>query len=186
MGVIYDRIWCMANPDTFSMKPIDALLHRYIPQGPNAKQPTLLVIDPFARNNKWGNCTNDLNPAASADYHMDAVEFLDLIVAEVNAGTRPKFDVALLDPPYSPRQISECYQSIGKKATGKDTQNARLYKECKDRLDQVLKVGGLAVCFGWNSAGFGLKRGYELNEILLVPHGAAHNDTIVTVETKVR
>lgn len=33
--------------------------------------------------------------------------------------------------------------------------------------------------------GFGLKRGYELLEVLLVPHGAAHNDTIVTVERKI-
>ena len=30
-----------------------------------------------------------------------------------------------------------------------------------------------------------LHRGYELLEVLLVPHGGAHNDTIVTVERKV-
>jgi len=48
----------------------------------------------------------------------------------------------------------------------------------------MLKPGGIAICFGWNSMGFGLTRGYELKEILLVTHGAAHNDTIVTVERK--
>ena len=48
----------------------------------------------------------------------------------------------------------------------------------------MLKPEGIAICFGWNSMGFGLKRGYELLEVLMVPHGGAHNDTIVTVERK--
>lgn len=30
----------------------------------------------------------------------------------------------------------------------------------------------------------GIKRDFELLEVLLVAHGAAHNDTIVTVERK--
>lgn len=54
----------------------------------------------------------------------------------------------------------------------------------KDELDRILKPGGIAICCGWNSLGFGLKRKYEMLEILLVPHGGAHNDTIVTVERK--
>ena len=29
-----------------------------------------------------------------------------------------------------------------------------------------------------------IKRGYELEEILLIAHGGIHNDTIVTVERK--
>lgn len=37
---------------------------------------------------------------------------------------------------------------------------------------------------GWNSAGFGKVRGYVFEEILLVAHGGAHNDTIVTVERR--
>jgi len=49
----------------------------------------------------------------------------------------------------------------------------------------MLRPGGIAVCCGWNSLGFGLTRGYEMLEILLVTHGGAHNDTIVTVERKV-
>ena len=94
--------------------------------------------------------------------------------------------MVLFDPPYSPRQIQECYQQIGREVTTQDTQNARLYKRVKDGLDRMLKPGGIAICCGWNSMGFGLKRGYELLEILMVPHGAAHNDTIVTVERKLR
>ena len=40
------------------------------------------------------------------------------------------------------------------------------------------------MCFGWNSSGVGIKRGMKLIEVLLVPHGGSHNDTIVTVERK--
>ena len=38
--------------------------------------------------------------------------------------------------------------------------------------------------FGWNSSGFGNTRGYVVEEILLVAHGGAHNDTICVVERK--
>lgn len=44
----------------------------------------------------------------------------------------------------SPRQISECYRMVGRKVGITDTQNARLYKEVRDRLDAVLKPRGLA------------------------------------------
>ena len=37
-----------------------------------------------------------------------------------------------------------------------------------------------------NSIGIGKKKGFEIIEILLVCHGRAHNDTIVTVERKVQ
>ncbi len=35
-----------------------------------------------------------------------------------------------------------------------------------------------------NSMGMGKNRGFEIQRILLVPHGGNHNDTIVTVEKK--
>lgn len=38
--------------------------------------------------------------------------------------------------------------------------------------------------FGWDSNGFGVTRGFELTEMLIVCHGAGHNDTICTVERK--
>lgn len=90
----------------------------------------------------------------------------------------------LFDPPYSPRQIAESYKRVGLAIGMRETQNARLYKEVKDHLDRLLKPNGIAICCGWNSAGFGKKRGYKLLEILLIAHGSAHNDTIVTVERK--
>lgn len=95
-------------------------------------------------------------------------------------------DAVLFDPPYSPRQISEAYKSVGLEVGMRETQNGRLYKTVKDEPHRLLRPGGIAICCGWNSAGFGKTRGYEFQEILLVAHGGAHNDTIVTVEQKIQ
>lgn len=55
------------------------------------------------------------------------------------------------------------------------------------RMDEIARIvapGGLVISFGWDSTGMGKGRGFETVEILLVNHGACHNDTIVTVERK--
>jgi len=172
---IFSRVWCMPNSNTFSIKPINDLLKRYLVPLSGG-----VIIDPFARNSSWGTITNDLNPKTEATHHLEATEFLDKLISEGET----EADAVLLDPPYSPRQISECYKKIGRSVSATDTQNARLYKQCKDKLTKLLKPGGIAITFGWNSGGFGKTRGFKIVEILLVPHGAAHNDTIVTVEIK--
>ena len=41
------------------------------------------------------------------------------------------------------------------------------------------------IYFGWNTNAFGKKRGFEIEEIMIVAHGGTRNDTIVTVEKKV-
>jgi hypothetical protein len=127
--------------------------------------------------------TNDLNPATTAESHVDAIQFLDFLLSN---GLRGSVEVTLLDPPYSPRQISECYKSVGRVCTTKDTQNAALYKECKDRIAKLCKPDGVVITCGWNSAGMGKTRGFEIKEILLVACGGAHNDYIVTVDRKIK
>lgn len=170
------RAWAMPSPNTFSIPPITEFILRWKPEA------SLCVsVDPFARDACWATYTNDLNPNTSALYHMEAEEFCaEMVKVGVSA------DCVLFDPPYSPRQISEVYESIGKKATTKDTQNARLYKCVRDGLDAILKPGGVALSFGWNSAGFGKERGYQIEEILFVAHGGAHNDTICVAERKIQ
>lgn len=162
----------MPNANTFEMPPIKKKLDDVI-------TPQDIVVDPFARDSTYAQWSNDLNPSTNAQYHMEAVEFCDMLITK-----KIKADIVLFDPPYSPRQISECYQNIGKKVTAKDTQNARLYKQVKDKLAVILKPQGMAICFGWNSSGFGKSRGFSLQLIFLIAHGGAHNDTIVTFERK--
>lgn len=167
----FAREFAMPNSNTFSLGPVARLLARYVNGG--------VTVDPFARNSKVANVRNDIDPSAEVDYHMDAVEFCDKLLVD-----GVKAEVVLLDPPYSPRQMSEAYKNAGRKVGMTETQNARLYKEVKDRLTQILAPGGIAICCGWNSMGFGLTRGFKMLEVLMITHGAAHNDTLVTVERK--
>lgn len=166
------RAWCMPSADTFEMPPCVALLDRWLVG-------RAVVVDPFARNGRRGTLRNDLNPETRAEYHMDAVAFLDRMLADGVAA-----DAVLFDPPYSPRQISEVYAMVGRKATTADTQNAALYGAVKDRLARLLRPGGVALSFGWNSIGFGRTRECRTAEILLCCHGGAHNDTICVVEER--
>ena len=54
-----------------------------------------------------------------------------------------------------------------------------------DVLARKIKIGGLAISCGWNTNGVGKTRGFRMIEILIVPHGGGHNDTLVTVEEKI-
>ncbi len=164
----------MPNHNTFSIPPIGDFVNRYASVCRRS-------MDPFARDGKRANITNDLNPDTKADYHMEAEEFCVMVAKQYpNA-----IDLVLFDPPYSPRQISEVYASIGKKATMEDTQSALLYKNVRDAFMPCLSSNAVVLSFGWNSAGMGKKRGFEIIEILMVAHGGAHNDTICLAERRI-
>lgn len=162
------RAWAMPDAETFDIPPIAAFLERW------HRPPS---VDPFARNSLWATHRNDLSPNTAAQHHMDAAEFCDML-----AGQGVRAECVLFDPPYSPRQMVEVYQSVGLAADGR---NGQLNRKVRDGLDRLLVPGGIALSFGWNSAGFGRERGYEVREILLVAHGGAHNDTICVAEEKV-
>lgn len=167
--ITFSRVWAMPNKWTFAIKPINQLLHRYnVGDG---------WVDPFAGENSPAEITNDLNPNRPTKYHLEAKEFCKII-----DGNRKG---ALFDPPYSSRQISECYKGVGKKVFKEDTQSS-FYSGVKDLLLPKIILGGIVICFGWNSSGFGTKRGFEKLEIMLVAHGGYRNDTIVTVERKIQ
>jgi hypothetical protein len=163
------REWAMPSSETFSIKPIEKLIHRYIKKDS-------VIIDPFARGSKIGTITNDLSPVFQTDFHLDAKEFLQL-------QKDSSADIVLFDPPYSPRQITEVYQSVGIKTTQQDTQSS-FYGNCKTEIARILKINGIAISCYWNSIGIGKKNKFEIIEVLLVCHGGFHNDTIVTVERK--
>ena len=170
--MIFTRHWAMPNHNTFSIPPIRDIVNKYL-------FVSKVSIDPFARNARLATYTNDLSPDTSAEFHMDAEEFLKLM-AERGVSA----DLVLFDPPYSPRQISECYKSIGREVGMAATQNGKLYKRVRDMIVPVLAPGAIVLSFGWNSAGMGKERAFEQIEIMLVCHGSAHNDTIVVVEKK--
>ncbi len=168
-GVLFTRVWSMPNHETFKIEAIARLLKRYVPAG------GIGWVDPFAGRNSPAGMRNDHNPVMPTHYHMEAVEFAKRKVR--------KCDGVIFDPPYSFRQVSEHYRIIGKKATQKDTSMA-FYEKVKSALCEKVKKGGYVISFGWNSSGFGIRRGFEMVEILMVAHGGTKNDTIVVVERK--
>ena len=165
---IIERKWAMPNKNTFSIKPIKELILDELTDG--------VWIDPFANSNKLASITNDLNTEYDTDYHMDALDFLKLFPDN-------SIDGILYDPPYSPRQVSECYNNVGLSVTW-DTTKSSFWSNHKREISRILKLNGKVITFGWNSGGIGASNGFSIKRILLVPHGGWHNDTICTVEVK--
>lgn len=159
----------MPNSNTFEIKPIKKLIDKYT-YG--------LIIDPFANKNKLASITNDLDEQYNTDFHMDALDFLKTF-------TDNSVDCVLYDPPYSPRQVSECYKKLGKSVNMETTQ-ASYWSKQKEQIGRIVKNNGIVITCGWNSGGIGKKYGFQIIEILLVAHGGWHNDTIVTVEKKIK
>lgn len=170
-----ERVWAMPNSRTFSIKPIKKLILEELTEG--------IVIDPFANDAMLKDfmldqtfITNDLDTRYETDYHIDALDFLK----QFNDNS---VDMVLYDPPYSPRQVSECYKSLDKTVNMQTTQSSYWAKQ-KEQIARILKPNGKVITFGWNSGGIGKKYGFYITRILLVPHGGWHNDTICTVELK--
>jgi len=165
-----NRIWAMPNSLTFTIKPIKELVEKH------TKEKTV-IIDPFANNSKYGTITNDLNPEFDTNYHLDGLSFLKKMISN-------SADVVLYDPPYSITQAAKCYNSYGKEKLDQSVANMGYWAKCKDEVARILKPNGIVLICGWSSNGVGKNRGFEMMEILLVPHGGSKNDTICTVERK--
>jgi len=167
--IVMSRKFARASAWTFTIPPFAELIQRYVGEGKN-------WVDPFAGDNSPAEYTNDIHPERKAKYHMEAEEFCKMIEGD--------FDGVLFDPPYSYRQISEHYKELGKKATALDT-SANFTSRVKRAIAPKIKIGGIAITWGWNSNGFGKVHGFAPIEYLLVGHGSEHNDTICIVERKV-
>lgn len=172
--LLINRVWAMPSSETFDVEPIHNFVWKYLHQ---AK----VSIDPFARNRSWATHTNDLNPNTSAQHHMEALEFLKEMES---AGVQS--DLAIFDPPYSYRQVVECYQSVGREFTRFDQQQVQRWSAHKRQMMRILTDDAVVLSFGWNSTGMGKNRGFEPIELLLVNHGSAHNDTICLAERRMQ
>jgi hypothetical protein len=158
----------MPSADTFDIPPIGDWVKWRLAK-------SKVSVDPFARNKRWATYTNDLNPNTAAQHHMDAADFLKKLEAD---GVRA--DLFIFDPPYSPRQIQECYASAGLTPTMQDTQSGRMKREARKIIERIAIPGAIALSFGWNSVGMG--GAWKKKEIMLVCHGGDHNDTICVEE----
>ena len=135
------REFARASHWTFKIRPVAALLARYVPPGGAG------WADPFAGTARLAEFTNDLDPRQATTHHLDAVEF----AAQLPNGLQG----VLFDPPYSYRQITEHYRAFGRRATAKDT-SYNFYRRVQLELAKRMAPGSLAISFGWNSNGFGV------------------------------
>mgnify|MGYP003441462565 FL=1 len=155
---------------TFTIKPFQELISRYVENNGFG------WADPFSGQNSPAEFTNDMNPERDTKYHLDAKDFADVLPFNLNG--------ILFDPPYSYRQITEHYKSVGIKASSLDT-SVNFYYRVMKKLHPKLQIGGYAISWGWNSNGFPKSWGYETIEIMMVGHGLHHNDTIAVVQKKI-
>lgn len=163
------RIWAMPNSKTFQVIPIKAFVEKWV-------KDKAVIADPFANGAKYGTITNDLNPDFDTDFHMDALDFLKMLPDE-------SCDCVLYDPPYSLRQVKECYEGVGITVTAEHTKASWRAKHL-DEIRRIVKPNGVVLCFGWNTNGVGKTRGFEMVEVLVIAHGGSKNDTLCTAEIK--
>lgn len=166
------RVWDMPNACTFDVGYIGSFVRQRL-------HVSKVSVDPFARNKRWATHTNDLNPETAAEWHMEAEEFLNKLAAD-----GVKADLLLFDPPYSPRQLKECYDGMGRKMQQDDALTGKFRSRCRDAAMPILTDDAVVLSFGWNSVGFGKGLGFEIEEVLLVCHGSDHNDTICVAERR--
>lgn len=174
------RAWAMPSKNTFSIKPINELIINKIKRKRLEKAIVgSTIIDPFANDsclNHLCDFTNDIDPNARTTHHLDAIEFLQGFADK-------SVDLILFDPPYSPRQISECYKKFDKTVNMQTTQSS-FWGNIKKEIARISAPKAVVITCGWNSGGIGKGMGFEIDKILLVAHGGWHNDTITTVEIK--
>tara|TARA_R100001463_G_C3439093_1_gene212366 strand:+ start:65 stop:574 length:510 start_codon:yes stop_codon:yes gene_type:complete len=167
----------MPNKNTFDIKPIFNLIDRYNKTNLFNFKDDFVSIDPFANKNKIAKITNDIDKKFKTNFNLDALEFLKNL-------KNNSIDFVLNDPPYSPRQVSECYKKL-KLTVNIETTQSSFWGNIKKEIKRITKKDGVVISFGWNSNGIGKCNGFKIIEILLVSHGGNHNDTICVVEKKI-
>lgn len=160
------RTWVMPTAWTFAMNPVQEVFKNYhVGRG---------WADPFAGKNSLAQLTNDIEGRGNT-YQMDALEFLKSLPDNSISGF-------LFDPPYS---VEQCLRKYTPKHGG-TAGRAEYWAKCKDEIARSMMQGGFCISFCWDSTGVGKKRGFEIVEIVLLCHGACHNDTIITIDQKQR
>lgn len=162
--MLMSREWTMPSLWTFEMRPVKSLLKKY--------NVGIGWADPFAGKKSPAEITNDIE-GRGAKYEMDALDFLKAL-------NDCSMDGILFDPPYS---VEQCLRKYTPKQNG-TAGRAEYWSKCKDEIARIIKPSGLCLSFCWDSTGIGKKRGFNIIEIVLLCHGACHNDTIITIENK--
>lgn len=165
----YSRQFGMPSARTFDIPAIRMFIERHI-------EGARIILDPFCGQSLIGTHRGDVDPEALG-LKVEAREWMAGLIASGFIA-----DVILFDPPYSPRQITEHYKALGRTCGRGDTQNGKLYAECRAAFERLTVPGSVVLSFGWNSQGMG--KTWARLETMLCHHGGAHNDTICVADLK--
>ena len=156
MKMHYDRINISSEP--FSISKIRSLLNTYIRRAHESYQGDFLACDPFARNSftlkETNFITNDMNPEFETDHNLEFQDFAKLMKT-----LDKRFHLVFFDPPYNLTLLKKHYDGIGKDL--KRWQTHSMWGKGKDILARQVVHGGIVISFGYNTKGFGAKRGFE-------------------------
>jgi len=97
--------------------------------------------------------------------------------------------VYLVDPPYSHNLARELYKDHGKEhgVPMVSWESPKKYWTAfRKEMARTLEPGGKVITLAWNTQGTGKTNGFEITRILMVAHGGGRNDTIVTVDRKLK
>lgn len=157
-----------ANQNISKVKPVGELFARLVKEAENG-----IIIDPFSRNTNFTPFSNDINPQTSANYHMDAADFLQMLYEK-----GLKADLVIFDPPFSPRQNKSTYHL-------KLPDIRKTIARCKPIIARLVKINGKVVSSGWTANGIGKWRGFEPLEFMTVNHCSLRYATTILVERKI-
>lgn len=176
------RYFCNPSKKTFDIMAINERIKQELENANNSQ----LLVDPFANDNAIRKfidplfperfpitITNDMNQIFNTDFNILAEDFLPMIGSEVA-------DYILFDPPYSANQVKVSYENYGIHLFKGRVSDAN-FQKMKNECIRILKPGGRAFVFGWDSNGLGNKKKAPVVEVLICYHGGRRHDTIMTV-----
>jgi hypothetical protein len=152
----------------------------------------LLVLNLFGGTTRLTKCIEISNDLAhetipkkgkkperiSTTYHLDALDCIKMLNNEIGQPLRTygKFDVVIIDTPYSFRKSMEFYQ--GHKASK--------MPQIHDIIPNILAPNGKVITFGYWASAMGAKRGFYTDEVAIFDHSGAIHSTLACVEKRIQ
>lgn len=182
MMMFYDTINITSTP--FENRKIRKIIDQYIRELHQKYYGQFQICDPFARESfsvREPNCiTNDMNPEFDkCDYNLEFKDFAELMEEQGQ-----KFKLVLFDPPYNLTLLKKHYDGIGENLRRWQTHD--MWGAGKNALARCIEPLGYAISLGYNTAGFGHKRGFDKIAIHVLRCRAREDqyDLLITVEQK--
>ena len=181
---------CNITHEPFKNRHIRKILDREIEHMMYETKGKGTAIDPFARESftleNINFITNDLNPDFQTDYNLEFNDFAETIAFRVNHDKLDRPSLVFFDPPYSLTQLKKQYDGIGKDLELWQTHN--MWGKGKDALASIMQVGSRVVSLGWNTQGFGEKRGFAKRGVHVFEQISREGqyNIFVTIEEKVQ